>query len=151
MRTFMFKPEIRIGETWLVPIFHDGFESFEAAESFAKWTAKCWLDGGVQSRVAESVESRNMVALAQSRWPLVWALLVSVKHDAKQQVLNNKLRRERVAKLSKRESLAAYTRKRRAELDDELDRAEMAREYRENMWRNHDCDPEESFEMESQS
>ena len=131
MRTFKFMPEIRIGETWLMPAFGDGFESFEAAESFAKWAAKCWLESGVESRVAKSAESLDMVRLAQSRYPELMALLICVKHEKKSrrakktpQVLNN------------------------AESEcDEIDRAEMDREYRENIWRNHDCDPEpESFE-----
>jgi hypothetical protein len=146
MKTYTFKPEICIAGNWLMPIMGDGFESFESAESFARWAAKTWL-GVAESRVAGSreEESQNMVALARSRWDLVWALLVSVKHDAERQVLNNNLRREKIAKLSKRESLAAYTRKRRAELDDAIEAAELSREYRENMWNNHDCDVEESY------
>ena len=121
------------------------FESESQAESFAAWTAKQWY-GAAESRSieVESSESPSFKQCGESPE-------IEAPAKPKRKRVAKKARPEIKAKVESstepwlllpgRLALISALNQR---ADDLIDQAEMDREYRENMWRNHDCDPEES-------
>ena len=115
-----FKSTLRIGNgPWC--IYGPACKTYKEARGMGIMFAKGWL-GVAESDVESSCDSMD-------------------KRES--------LRKLVLAKRKKAESRIAAAPESSSGVDelDEIDKAELDREYRENIWNNHDCDPaEELFE-----
>ena len=166
-------PQIRMIGTkdapWIMPLFGSPCESESQAESIAAWIAKQWL-GVAESRAVEAESSeneakRNVASFKQCGESLTikctdgppkfvteidssaLPLLHEYAKPKRKRVAKPKVKAESSPKPCATTSHLRLISALNQRADDLIEQAEMDREYRENMWRNHDCDPEpESFE-----
>ena len=128
-----FKSTLRIGNgPWCI---YGACKTYKAARVMGIMFAKSWLgvaESDVESDCVDKRESIRKLVLAKRK-----------KAESRKESLDACLPSLRTISAAPESSSGVD------ELD-EIDKAEMDREYRENIWNNHDCDPtEESFEESS--